>query len=59
MKYVDACKLAYQKPADLIQGVISDIHSSLSTEDNDINEAVPSNSEFYYSYQRMNLNSDQ
>ena len=28
---VEACRLAYQKPADTLQGIISDLHSSLAT----------------------------
>lgn len=31
VKEVDACKLAYFKPAKLVEGLISDLHSSLAT----------------------------
>lgn len=33
---VESCRLAYHKPADTVQGVISDLHASLSTAKQDI-----------------------
>lgn len=33
VKDVDACRLAYHKPAETVQGVISDLHASLATMD--------------------------
>lgn len=33
VKYVSVCSLAYHKPADTVQGGISDLHGSLATMD--------------------------
>lgn len=59
IKDINACKLTYQKSTESIQAVISDIHSALAKESNNINESVPSNFELYYSDPRMNRNFDQ